>query len=124
MAKSSTPKSSTSKTAQPRSKPTASGPRRERARSSRVATTAAVDTVENAAKATEKIPEGRFSKQARMLSLLSRPDGASLGELMQASGWQAHSIRGFLSGTVGKRLGHTDRSVKADGRERRYHVEG
>ena len=43
---------------------------------------------------------------------------------MQASGWQAHSIRGFLSGTVAKRLGHTVRSMKADGRERRYHVEG
>ena len=59
-----------------------------------------------------------------MLSLLSRPDGASLEDLMQASGWQAHSIRGFLSGTVGKRLGHTVRSSKADGGERRYHVEG
>jgi len=124
MAKSSTPKSSTSKTAQRRSKPTASGARRGRNGSSRASPTAAGTTIETAAKATEQSPEGRFSKQARMLSLLSRPDGASLGELMQASGWQAHSIRGFLSGTVGKRLGHTDRSVKADGRERRYHVEG
>jgi alkylation response protein AidB-like acyl-CoA dehydrogenase len=41
---------------------------------------------------------------AKVLSLLSRPDGASLKELMEAMGWLAHSVRGFLSGIVGKRM--------------------
>jgi hypothetical protein len=43
------------------------------------------------------------TKAASMLTLLQRKTGASIPELMQASGWQAHSVRGFLSGTVGKR---------------------
>src|SRR6516162_6957465 len=44
------------------------------------------------------------SKAAKVLSLLRRPDGASLKELMKATGWLAHSVRGYLSGTVSKRL--------------------
>jgi hypothetical protein len=44
------------------------------------------------------------SKSAQVILLLSRKDGATLPELMTATGWQAHSVRGFLSGTVRKRL--------------------
>ncbi|MEO0399971.1 MAG: DUF3489 domain-containing protein [Pseudomonadota bacterium] len=44
------------------------------------------------------------TKQATMLALLRRKSGASLDDLMTASGWQAHSIRGFLSGTVKKKM--------------------
>ena len=42
---------------------------------------------------------------------------------MSATGWQAHSIRGFLSGTVTKTLGIAVCSEKPDGSDRRYHVE-
>src|SRR5450631_4280405 len=42
------------------------------------------------------------SKAAKVLELLKRPDGATLQELMKATGWQAHSLRGFISGTLGK----------------------
>jgi hypothetical protein len=62
------------------------------------------------------------SKSMQMLEHLQRPEGATLNELMALSGWQAHSVRGFLSGTVRKRLNlplHSD--VKDD--TRRYRIE-
>jgi hypothetical protein len=55
--------------------------------------------------------------------LLRRPDGASLRELMKATGWLAHSVRGFLSGTVAKRLGFKLTSAKSENGERRYSVQ-
>jgi hypothetical protein len=63
------------------------------------------------------------SKGAAMLALLQSEGGATIADLMAATGWQAHSIRGFLSGTVAKRLGHTVRSVQIEGEARRYRVE-
>src|SRR5438067_258586 len=60
----------------------------------------------------KKPPKGRKvaagardgSKTAAVLELLKRKDGATLKQLMKATGWQAHSVRGFLSGTVGKKM--------------------
>ena len=54
--------------------------------------------------------------------MLKRPDGATLKELMKATGWQPHSVRGFLSGAVGKKLGLTVKSVKGEDGERSYSV--
>lgn len=62
------------------------------------------------------------SKAANVLDLLKRPDGATLSELMKATGWQAHSVRGFLSGTVGKKMGFAVNSTKAYDGERTYTV--
>src|ERR1017187_8792469 len=62
------------------------------------------------------------SKTAKVLDLLKRPGGASLKELMKATGWQAHSVRGFLSGALGKKMGLTVTSTKAEDGERRYSV--
>ena len=64
------------------------------------------------------------SKAAKVLGLLRRPDGASLKELMRATGWLAHSVRGYLSGTVSKRMGLKLVSAKSEDGERRYSVQG
>ena len=64
------------------------------------------------------------SKAAKVLGLLRRPDGASLKELMKATGWLAHSVRGFLSGTVAKRMGLKLVSKKSEDGERRYSLKG
>ena len=63
-----------------------------------------------------------LSKQQRCLDLLARRDGASLAELMTATEWQPHSVRGFLSGAVKKRLGIDVVSEKGEDGVRRYHV--
>lgn len=62
------------------------------------------------------------SKTAKVLALLQRPNGASLPELIRATGWQPHSVRGFLSGCVGKKLGLSVASVKDPDGTRRYSV--
>jgi uncharacterized protein DUF3489 len=64
------------------------------------------------------------SKTAQVLDRLKRSGGATLKELMKATGWQAHSVRGFLSGTLGKKMGLTVTSTKAADEERRYSVKG
>jgi hypothetical protein len=44
------------------------------------------------------------TKQAQVVVLLQRSSGATLQHLMRATGWQAHSVRGFISGALGKKL--------------------
>ena len=61
------------------------------------------------------------SKTDQVLALLQQPSGASLQAIMKATGWQAHSVRGFVSGHLGKKLGLRVKSVKRDG-ERVYSV--
>jgi Protein of unknown function (DUF3489) len=61
-------------------------------------------------------------KTARILDLLQRPGGVTAKELMKATGWQPHSVRGFLSGTVGKKMGLTVTSTKGEDGERSYSV--
>jgi hypothetical protein len=60
----------------------------------------------------------------RILARLRSPSGATITDLMSATGWQAHSIRGFISGTIVRRHGLAVRSEKAADGTRRYHVEG
>jgi Protein of unknown function (DUF3489) len=62
------------------------------------------------------------SKAAKVLDLLKRPEGVTLAALMKATEWQAHSVRGFLSGTLRKKLGLTIESAKGDDGERTYSV--
>jgi hypothetical protein len=62
------------------------------------------------------------SKTAKVLDLLKRPGGVTAKELMKATDWQPHSVRGFLSGTVGKKMGLTVTSTKGEDGERTYSV--
>src|ERR1019366_9180373 len=64
------------------------------------------------------------SKTSKVLDLLKRSGGATLKELMKATGWQAHSVRGFMSGALGKKMGLAVTSTKAEDGERRYSVKG
>lgn len=63
----------------------------------------------------------RPSKTAIILTALQRTEGATLNDLVAVTHWQPHSVRGFLSGTVRKRLGLTLDVQQVDG-ERRYRV--
>jgi hypothetical protein len=62
------------------------------------------------------------SKKATVLALLRRPQGATLKEMMQATGWQPHSVRGFLSGALRKKMSLKIKSGKRGNGERVYSV--
>jgi len=70
----------------------------------------------------QHLVEGRVTKHAQLLQLLNRADGASIKDMMQATEWQQHSVRGFLAGTVKKKMGLALTSSKAEGDVRRYRI--
>jgi hypothetical protein len=65
---------------------------------------------------------GKRTKQQICLDLLSQQEGATIEELQAATGWQQHSVRGFLAGAVKKKLGRTLLSEKPDVGPRRYRI--
>ena len=89
---------------------------------SRKKTTPAKNASKTPKKATSAKPQGvrEGSKTAKVLDLLKRRGGATMKELMKATGWLPHSVRGFISGTVGKKMGLTVASTKAEDGERSY----
>ena len=73
-----------------------------------------------AAKGATKTSRG--SKTDQIVGLLSRPAGASIAEMMKATGWQAHSVRGFMSGSL-KKKGRSVQSGPDESGTRRYRLE-
>jgi hypothetical protein len=63
------------------------------------------------------------TKQSRVLAMLRSPAGATIAAMMQATGWQQHSVRGFLAGVVRKRLKLKLTSTKIDS-SRLYQIAG
>lgn len=87
---------------------------------------AASETAKSTLKKSAKRPikNGEVSgKLGKVVTLLKRPRGANLAELMKATGWQQHSVRGAISGAIRKRLKLTVVSEKT-GAVRTYRIKG
>ncbi len=117
--KSSDPNKTTTKKTSAKSNPM---PRRKTAAPIAVTAEAPAPAVDTSLGAKEPECESA-TKRDRMLTLLSRPEGASIDEMMQATNWQQHSVRGFLAGTVEKKLGFSLTSSKPGDDARRYRIE-
>ena len=80
----------------------------------------------NAAKPKDAAPGAKGaregSKKAIVLDLIKRAEGATLAEIMTATAWQAHSVRGFISGSLGKKMGLKIESEKRADGVRAYRV--
>ena len=81
---------------------------------------AAKKSAKGTKKAAENTPRAE-GKGAKILELIGRPKGATLAEIMRATDWQAHSVRGFLS-TAGKKRGLNIELEKNDAGERVYQI--
>ena len=68
-----------------------------------------------------KFREG--TKQALVIEMLRRPEGASIAEIAEATQWASHSVRGFLAGAIKKKLGLSISSEKEEARGRLYKIE-
>ena len=64
------------------------------------------------------------TKQAQVVAMLRRPKGATIAQIVAATEWQAHTVRGFFAGALKKKLGLTVTSEKVEGGERIYRLAG
>ena len=62
------------------------------------------------------------TKQAQIIALLQRPEGASVAEIVAVTGWLAHSVRGLISGSLKKKLGLPVSSAKVENRGTVYRI--
>jgi hypothetical protein len=103
----------------------------KRKQSSNQADRTATKTVAGKRKETQKNPPPRSgrersstgdTKSGAVLALLNKPDGATIADMTGATGWQPHSVRGFLSGALKKKQGLAIKSEKGEDGQRRYRI--
>lgn len=83
---------------------------------------AAVTAIETVARAETKTPRTRDnSKQATVIGMLMRPEGTTIQQIMAATGWLSHTVRGTFAGTFEKKLGIALVSDKGEG-DRVYRI--
>ena len=93
-----------------------------KAASTRAPAAATIPARKHEAPPVQPTVDGPATKHAQFLQLLHRPDGASIEDTMQATDWQQHSVRGFLAGTVKKKMGLALTSSKTEGDVRRNRI--
>ena len=95
----------------------------KKAKTAKAATKAAKKRTSGAAKRKSK-PQGEAggTKKEIVLELLRRKEGATIAEIAKATQWQNHSIRGFISGTVSKKMGVAVESSRNESKERTYRI--
>ncbi|MEF3046101.1 DUF3489 domain-containing protein [Pseudotabrizicola sp. L79] len=80
----------------------------------------ATDTPTEAAAAPKTRTPREGTKQATLIAMLRAPDGATIEEIMAATGWQSHTVRGAMAGALKKKLGLEVTSEKVEDRGRVY----
>lgn len=84
--------------------------------------TPAADAANDASTAPKARNPREGTKQATLIALLRRPEGATIEDLSAATDWTANTVRGAMAGALKKRLGHEVTSVKDEARGRVYHI--
>ncbi len=84
--------------------------------------TSAKNAPKKAAKAQESTGPREGSKAEQVIAMLKRKNGATLADIMAATGWLSHTTRAFVSATLGKKLGLAVESFKSDKGERTYRI--
>jgi hypothetical protein len=74
-----------------------------------------------AKKPAEKVKSDRSNKKAEVIAMMKRAKGVTLGEIVEATGWQKHTVRGFVS-ILGSKGGETVESSKNTAGERTYRI--
>jgi len=117
-------KNATPKKGAPKSQKSAKAAKSKPAAAAKPKKANAAKTTAKATKAAKPAVEGvrAGSKTATILALLQRAKGATLAEIMEATSWQPHSVRGFISGTLGKKMGLTVKSERREDGTRVYSI--
>lgn len=100
----------------------AAGPGARRSKGAPAARSRTVTT--KAAKAATPAEPGKDTKLGSLITALRRKKGATIDDLMEATGWQAHSVRGAISGALKKKLGLAVTSEVTEGKGRVYRISG
>ena len=80
------------------------------------------ETIKNTESVEGKTRSRENSKQAQVIAMLKRPEGATIAQICEATGWQQHTVRGTFAGAFKNKLGLEITSVKEPGQDRIYRI--